>query len=165
VYNTEKGDVMSEFERTPESMKAELAELKLKKEEIDEAILALIARRDNGEISEKDFDSEETKLGKQGDKINSTTFELLLALNDLEGIQTKLAAYADSVAEEMGEDMPISATEMLMSTFGVYEPETIPAEVKAIISELSNTYPIFSDDEAAEQEGIMADSDWEPTEE
>lgn len=155
---------MSEFERTPESMRAELAELVKERKDIDKQILLLMAAQEQKQVTESEFDEQESKLGKRGDSVNRQSYELLVALRDFGEMKARLIEYADSIVEQMGDEIPISSSEMMMATFGIYDIAEATPETSNIIDDLSERYLILQDEEASETEGIKADPDWEPAE-
>lgn len=155
---------MSEFERTPESIREELSELSKERESIDKQIILLMAAQEQEQVTETEFDKQETILGSRGDKVNRQTYELLIALQDYGSIKARLTEYAEAVIEEMGDDMPISASEMMMSTFGIYDMSEISPNIENIVDDLTSRYLILQDEDASENEQIKAEPDWEPTE-
>lgn len=124
---------MSEFERTPESMRAELAELDSKLLKLNQELAEL----PDGDYAETGSTEKADEIMAQATEVKRNTYNLLLALNDTETIKQRLQA---TTAEAFGlygdEGMPVYAEIVLEDTFGISAEEASDPRTKEIVETL-----------------------------
>lgn len=140
---------MSEFERTPESMRAELAEIQGKLAELNQQLAEL----PDGDWEETGSTETAENILKRAGELKRASLGILLALNDMETIQEKLEASALETLELYGDEgMPVFVETIVEDTFGVEFDDTADARLKNIVDQLVEEHGLMTFESAEDTE-------------
>lgn len=140
---------MSEFERTPESMKAELGEIDTKLAELNQRLSEL----PEGDYEETGSLEEFNEITTQATKAKKELYSLLVALQDKGEIERRLGETTQEALELYGDEgMPVYKEIILEDTFAISTGDEVSPIVKTTIDELTETYGLMSfEDEEPEE--------------
>jgi len=132
---------MSEFQRTPESMKAELVEIKEELVELNQQLAGL----PEGDYEVTDSDEARETIMEKATTLKRLELDLLLALNDIEGIEIKLTNITQEAVELYGEEgMPVYIETIMEDAFAVELDDNIDARIKTILDKLTEQFDLQS---------------------
>lgn len=122
---------MSEFERTPESMRAELAELYEGIETADKEYAAI----PDGDLETSGNLDKVTEIMARAQKLKAEAYQILIALNDLGEIRSKLQQEAEMYLEA---GMEPDFNSLLFESFGLDEEYELEPRVQELIDTLQS---------------------------
>jgi predicted nucleic acid-binding Zn-ribbon protein len=131
---------MSEFERTPESMHAELKELENRLTFIQDKFTQI----EDGKYEEMGTKEEAEELFFQANKVKRNIYDLLVELQNYDEIRSKLEDSITTTVElYKDEEIPVYVEPALEDTFAISADEQLDANVQIIISELVDEYGLL----------------------